>query len=121
MTPSELITNVANQTFDVRDSTGRNLKVRRISALDRLRLLKAAGPELSQNDGWLNMAALTLAVTEIDGIPRPVPSSERQIEAAISALGDTGLQAVSEALGEFDQELCLFDGSPEGNVEGTPI
>jgi hypothetical protein len=119
MTPSEFFSASANQTIDIRDSIGRSLRVRRINALDRLRLLKAAGPILSQNDGWLNMAALTLAVTEIDGVPRPPPNSEKQIEAAVSTLGDSGLQTVAEALNDNDQSL--FEGGPEGNVEGTPI
>jgi hypothetical protein len=111
----------ADQAIEIKDASGRNLKVRRINALDRLRLLKAAGPELSQNDAWLGLAALTLSVVEINGIPRPLPTNERQIETAVSELGDEGLQAIADALDEHGTASQIFDGPPEGNVEGTPI
>jgi hypothetical protein len=119
-TPTNFVVSAACQTLQVRDQLGRTLTVRRINALDRLRLLKLAGPDLSQNDAWLNMAALALSVTEINGTPRATPVNERHIEAAISELGDAGLQAAAEALSEDDDKRSLFDGSPEGNVEGTP-
>jgi hypothetical protein len=119
-TPTELIVSAASPTIQTHDSLGRTLTIRRIHALDRLRLLKLAGPELSQNDAWLNMAALALSVTEIDGIPRAPPVTERHIEATVSELGDFGLQAAAEALSEDDDGRSLFKGAPEGNAEGTP-
>lgn len=121
ITPTDLIVGNANKTFEITDVLKRKITVRRIGALDRLRLLKAAGPELSQNDAWLNMAALAISVAEIDGIPRPTPANERQIEAAISLLGDSGLQAIATALSDGDEPSLLFDGPPEGNVAGTPF
>jgi hypothetical protein len=120
-TPTNFLVSAASQTIQARDSLGRTLTVRRIHALDRLRLLKLAGPELSQNDAWLNMAALALSVTEINGVPRAPPVTERHIEATVSELGDSGLQATAEALSEDDGGRSLFDGPPEGNAEGTPI
>src|SRR5689334_20966523 len=102
------------------DDLGRKITVRSINALDRLRLLKAAGPELSENDAWLNMAALALSVTELNGIPWPSPTNERQIESAVSTLGDQGLQAVAEALARNENTGLLRKGSPEGNAVGTP-
>jgi hypothetical protein len=121
ITPTDLIVSNANRTFEVVDDLGRKLTIRRVNALDRLRLLKAAGPVLSQNDAWLNMAALATSVVEIDGIPRPTPTNERHIEAIISDLGDSGLYAIADALSTNDDSTLLFDGSPEGNAEGTPI
>jgi hypothetical protein len=121
ITPTDLIVRNAHKTFEVVDNLGRKLTVRRINALDRLRLLKAAGPELSQNDAWLNMAALASSVVEINGIPCPTPTNERHIESAVSELGDDGLHAIADALGTEDEATLLFDGQPEGNVEGTPI
>lgn len=119
-TPTGQIIASAHHIFEILDSLGRNLKVRRINALDRLRLLKAAGPELSKNDAWLDMAALALSVVEIDGTPRPTPTNERQIETAILELGDHGLQAAAETLNQNDDAMFLFDSSPGGNVVGTP-
>jgi hypothetical protein len=109
----------ANKTLQITDSLGRKLTIRRIGALDRLRLLKAAGPALSQNDAWLNMAALVISVVEINGIPRPTPTSERQIESAISELGDGGLNAIAEALSAAGEPSLLLEGLPEGNASGT--
>ena len=119
-TPSSVIITNANQTYEVLDDLGRKIIVRHINALDRLRLLKAAGPELSENDAWLNMAALALSVTELNGIPCPTPTSERQIESAVLALGDGGLHAVAEVLAQNQNTGLMQDGSPEGNVVGTP-
>jgi hypothetical protein len=119
-TPTNLITSHSRKTFEILDGLGRNLTIRHFNALDRLRLLKAAGPELSQNDAWLNMAAIALSVVELNGIPRPAPTNERQIESAVSELGDLGLQAVADALEHNDQVALLFDGPPEGNAVGTP-
>ena len=120
MTPSEMIIANSRQLLKVVDRTGRTITVKRINALDRLRLLKAAGPELSQNDAWLNLAALAMSVIEINGAPRVTPINERQIEAAIMEIGDHGLQAVAESLSQSDETALLFDGSSEGNAVGTP-
>jgi hypothetical protein len=121
ITPTELILADTCKTIQIRDCLGRNLTVRRINAIDRLRLLKTAGPDLSQNDAWLNMAALTLSLMEIDGVPRPTPTNERQIETLVMELGDDGLRAIAEALNENDKAELLVAGAPEGNVAGTSV
>lgn len=120
MTPTQTIVASANQTREVQDASGRTLVLRRLNALDRLRLLKAAGPELAQNDAWLNVAALAASVVSINGIPCATPASERQIEQAVLELGDTGLEAVAEILRDTMDDSLLFEGIPEGNSVGTP-
>lgn len=82
----------------VTDAAGRKLGLRRLSALDKLRLLKAAGPGLAQNEPWLGMAMLAASVAEIDGVPVPLPGNEAQIEAAVGRLGDDGIAAVAAAV-----------------------
>ncbi len=77
---------------------GRRLTLRRLNALDKLRLFKAAGPVLSQNEPWLGMALLASSVVAIDDVPVPVPATEHQIEAMVSRLGDAGIAAVAAAL-----------------------
>jgi hypothetical protein len=83
---------------EVQDARGRAISVRRLSALDKLRLFEAAGPELSRNDRWLGMAVLACSVTAIDDVPWPMPASKQGVEAMVQRLGDDGIAAVSQAL-----------------------
>jgi hypothetical protein len=69
-----------------------------MTSLDKLRLFKAAGPALSQNQPWLGMAMLACSVAEIDNVPVPPPTNEQQIESMVARLGDPGIAAVAEAL-----------------------
>jgi hypothetical protein len=85
-------------TDTVTDAAGRTLHLRRLNALDKLRLFKAAGPELAQNQPWLGMAMLACSVAAIDDVPLPLPANEALIEAAVRRLGDDGITAVAAAL-----------------------
>lgn len=98
MEASRAIIQSAIRTRSTTDSTGRVLVVRNLTALDTLRLFKAAGPALSQNEAWLGMASLAFAVSEIDHVPVPTPVSEPQIEGLIERLGEAGLAAIAAAL-----------------------
>jgi hypothetical protein len=98
MSPSASIIAAAAVTQTVTDAEGRRLTLRRLTALDRLRLFKAAGPLLSQNQPWLGMAVLASSVAAIDDVPVPPPVNELQIEAMIGRLGDTGTAAIAQAL-----------------------
>lgn len=82
------------------DAQGRRLALRRLTALDKLRLLKAAGPVLAHNQPWLGIAVLAASVTAIDDVPVPPPGNEAQVEALVARLGDDGIAAVAEALSE---------------------
>jgi hypothetical protein len=79
-------------------STGSHLTLRRLNALDKLRLFKAAGPVLAQNEPWLGMALLASSVVAVDGVPVPLPTTESHIEAMVARLGDAGISAVAGAL-----------------------
>jgi hypothetical protein len=98
MTPSQSIVQAATGTTTATDRNGRRLLLRRLTALDTLRLFKAAGPVLAQNEPWLSMAGLAFSVLEIDGVPIPAPATESQIENVIERLGDAGLAAVADTL-----------------------
>jgi hypothetical protein len=97
-TPSALIIAASQAAHEVTDVLGRRLLLRRLGALDRLRLFKAAGTTLAANPGWMGLAMLAFSVTAIDDVPVPQPSTEAQIEALIGRLGDSGLAAVSASL-----------------------
>ena len=100
MTPTESILAAAGAMTTVRDATGRTIMIRRLTALDTLRLFKAAGPALAMNQPWLSMAILAMSVTEIDGVPVPVPVSEAQIESLVDRLGEAGMDAIADATAE---------------------
>jgi hypothetical protein len=98
MGPSASIIASAAAVQTVTDAEGRRLTLRQLTALDRLRLFKAAGPLLSQNQPWLGMAVLASSVAAIDDVPIPPPVNEVQIEAMIGRLGDAGTAAIALAL-----------------------
>src|SRR5258707_636276 len=98
MTPSASIVASAALTMTIVDGDGRRLMIRRLTALDRLRLFKAAGPLLSQNQPWLGMAVIACSVVSIDDVPTPTPVNESQIEGMIARLGDAGIAAVAQML-----------------------
>lgn len=97
-TPSGRIIAAANQERETTDSLGRKIMYRRLGALDKARLFKAVGPAQSQNGPYVGMAMLAASVTYVDGVPMPFPSTDSVIEAAISRLGDEGIEAVATAL-----------------------
>jgi hypothetical protein len=119
ITPSHAVLGDAARTFGEVDKNGRRLTLRRLTALDTLRLFKAAGPVLAQNEPWLSMASLALSVVEIDGIPVPFPVTEVQIEHLIERLGDDGLAAIARSLQDA-QGAAPASTDEVGNLPGTP-
>ncbi len=98
MTPSISIMSSAATTETITDNDGRRLTIHQLTALDRLRLFKAAGPVLAQNQPCLGMALIASSVSAIDDVPVPRPANEVQIEAMVARLGDSGIAAVAQAL-----------------------
>lgn len=114
MTPSHSVVSSANAVRTIECAEHR-ISLRRLNALDKLRLLKAAGPELAQNEPWLGVAMLASSVTAIDDVPVPQPTNERQIEAIVSQLGDEGLAAVADSLGAEPEEIAARGIANAGN------
>lgn len=96
--PSARIVAAAQEPLIVTDASGRKLTLRRLDALGKLRLFKAVGPMLAQNEPYLGMALLASSVSSIDEVPLAAPVSEAVIENAVRQLGEVGLAAVAEAL-----------------------
>jgi hypothetical protein len=107
MTPSEYITVAAHTAWDVTDVNGQRLTIRCPTTLDRLRLFKAIGPVVGDNQRYLGLAALAFAVQAIDGVPVPQPVNEAQIEAMVQRIGDAGIQAIADGLRPIVQERDL--------------
>ena len=103
-TPSARMVAAAQAATETTDALGRRLALRRLTALDKLRLFKAAGAQLAQNPPWLGTALLAASVTAIDDIPVPPPTNEAQIEAAYHA----GKPVASGTLYQYVAEV---DGS----------
>ena len=82
----------------VRDSTGRTIGWRRLSALDDFELLEVAGGVNADNAQWMAVASLAFVVREIDGDPVSRPSTKAQLKALIARLETPGLQAVANML-----------------------
>ncbi len=117
MTPSQTIIRQSARTFTTVDTNGRRLSLRRLTALDTLRLFKAAGPMLAQNEPWLSMAGLAFSVLEIDGVPVPAPITEAQIEGLVDRLGDDGLAAIANVI--KDECPTSESRADVGNLLGT--
>jgi hypothetical protein len=118
MNPSQVIIGESAKPLLAVDAKGRRIRFRRLTALDTLRLFKAAGPVLSQNEAWLSMAGLGFSVLDIDGVPVPTPATEAQIEGLIDRLGDEGLAAVANAM--QDDTTPSPTQADVGNLLGTP-
>lgn len=112
--PSSRIVAQASLATCVTDRDGRVLTLRRMGALDRLRLFKAIGPVLAQNPPYLGMAMLASSVVAIDDVPVPSPCSETQVEALIARLGDVGIGAVAEGL-QTEPDSAAERGDFAGN------
>ncbi len=97
-TPSARLIAASQAVQEVIDAQGRCLQLRRLTALDKLRLFKAAGPALAHNQPWLGMAVLACSVSAIDDVPVPPPTTEGQIEGLVGRLGDDGIAAIGAAL-----------------------
>lgn len=113
LSPTAQLTAAAANTVVVHDEQGRELVVKRLTALDRLRLFKAIGPVLSQNNAYLGMATLAASVVAVDTVPIPFPVTEGQVEGLVAKLGDLGVSAVAAALtGSSEPRLEM---SAQGN------
>lgn len=115
MNPTERIIMQARQLTDFRDPSGRTIKVRTLTALDTLRLLKAAGPQLAQNQPWLALATLAYAVSEIDNVPVPTPTTEAQIEALVEKLGESALTMIADHLDATAEQSVQVVSASAGN------
>lgn len=114
MTPSQTIVAAAARVAEVVDARNRRIKIRKLNALDRMRLLEAIGATGSEIPQYLGYAVLAASVVSIDGSVESPPATKKQLEAMVQRLDDEGLNAV--ALGY--KEHFGF-GGPED--DGDPV
>src|ERR1700712_442980 len=97
-TPSETIVKAAGQPQTRTDAAGRIIGIKKMQALDRLKMFEVVGAENARNEPYLGYAALAFHVSSIDGEPVNRPTNKIQLEALIQRLGDDGMNAVGEAV-----------------------
>jgi hypothetical protein len=116
--PSEIILD-GYGIKEVTDTEGHRLQVRQPTVLDKLRLFKAVGSDMAQNEPYLGLALTACAVKAIDGVPVPHPSNEQQIENLIIRLGDAGMNAAGTVVHRDASDAEVREEA--GNSAGTPI
>lgn len=100
------------------DAKGRKLMLRPLNVMAQVRLLRAIGPEQSQNAPYVNIVQAAAGVSEIDGVPMPFPTNERMIDAAIERIGDDGLMAVAlHHKAEMDATMARAQEAMEGKSD----
>lgn len=98
-TPSEEIVAAANATATVNDKRGRQIIIKKLNALDRMRIAELVGPENVKNDVYFGYALFAYYVVSIDGLPRP-RGTKLQIESTVQLLDEDGLLAVAGGVKE---------------------
>lgn len=82
----------------LKDADGREIGVKKPTALERVRLYEILGPESSQNVPVLQEFMPAYMVVEFDGDARPRPTTRPQLNARLMELGEDGAEVVSKWL-----------------------
>lgn len=99
-TPTQAVVRAAAASVNTDpDALGRIWTVKKMSALDRLRLFKVLG-DLAENRMYMGTCALAACVTACDGDAIGALTSVLKIEALVDRLGDDGLEVVGKAIAD---------------------
>lgn len=104
-TPSQAIVKAASQTAAVTDPRGRSISLRKLNALDRMKLFELVGADNAKNEQYLGYATLAYMVAAIDGESAPRPTTKLQLEAMVQRLDDDGLEAIGNHFAEQAEAL----------------
>ncbi len=85
------------KTSSATDSRGRLLAVKKLSALDRMRMAIVLGADNSSNQQVMLYANLAWSVTAIDGEALLPPNSMSELQHRVGSLDEDGLATVVEA------------------------
>ena len=102
--PRDAVTILDDRHATVRDSKGRLLKVRRLSAFDKVKLFRALGAIDSENRMVAQYAGIAASVIEIDGHAVTFPMSSVALDALLQRLDDHGLEAAANARFQLEVE-----------------
>lgn len=110
-TPTQQVVKAAGKTTLVTDSLGRHIQIRKLNALQRMRLHEVVG-SAAGNMQYMGIAGLAVCVTAIDGESIAFPTTKRELEAIVQRLDDEGLAAIGEGM----QKMLGLSVDDEGNV-----
>lgn len=97
-TPTEEATKKNSETFNVTDSKGRVLVLKKPSLLAQYHLIELIGGERASNQVLVNMYNPLLYVQSIDGIDCFFPKSMRELEALVVRVDSDGMEAIANDL-----------------------
>lgn len=92
-TPSEQVVAKAAVTFEVTDTNGRVITLKKPSVLDQYRLVDMLG-DSAKNEVYMAMVLPLLYIVAIDGTPEGRPASRIALDGLIQRLDEAGANAV---------------------------
>ncbi len=87
---------MSGEPLTATDAAGRKFTLRTLDPSDMLDLIEAAGAGVTSE--WLRFAQAIVSVSEIDGVPVPMPNTKNAIRALAKRVGNDGLIAIYEAM-----------------------
>lgn len=99
----------------ITDAKGRKFTTRKLKVLDQIKLLRAIGPAQSGNEPYVQIVMMAAGVAEIDGVPCPVITNERQIDATIDKIGDEGFAAL---MVDMRKQVEALNAAAEAAADG---
>jgi hypothetical protein len=98
---------LAHGTAPITLEDGRQIIVRRMGPMDRMRMCSIIGAENSKNEIYLSMAVPAYCAAQIDGDNVPRPQTVLALEAVAERLGDAALLQITLAIAEHFPEADL--------------
>lgn len=92
----------SGSTMEVTDTRGRKIVVKKLNALEKMRLAKVMGPDGVTNPSYSAYATIAASVISIDGEHEPFPMTTRALEAMVTQLDDEGLEAATSGVYELN-------------------
>lgn len=110
--PTEQLVAAAQNTFEVKDTRGRTITLKKPGVLAQFRLVEALG-DSAQNTVYMGMTFPLLYVSAIDGSPLNPLTNKLQVEALIQRLDEEGIAAVVEGVAENFGKKTEADNTAE--------
>ncbi|WP_411878735.1 hypothetical protein [Polaromonas sp. YR568] len=108
----------SGQAVVLKDSLGRELKIKPIDVLYESQLVRMLGTEVATNPSYMmGFVYPATSVYEIDGVPCPRPNNQQEVDEAIQRLGREGFAAL---LVHMQSELEKIQQMVENNPEAKP-